>query len=851
MNKICNKRHVLLWLFAVMFAGALVGGVLSFRAVAESPVEITLVKAGWTGLSDPNTPTSRYQISFRENTASADIAKGRYSGNVQDAAGNPIAADVDVQGDAAPYTVLFLVPNGTTQFILTGETVFTNESLGQISFADNYVIGCNLDSTPSCSALGILTPTTPKYAAETAEYAGYVGYLNFEYTLDGSVTSQVKGCTGTAVSPDGSRDFSLRLDVNNASRIWLYYPEGTSNPFVIKKESLFSLSQSGTTTYFRFDKDYQFSWSGNTSAFSVFTGVPEEPTESVVTFGSGRWATDLDPAAASRVQLSFNGCTRTGDLTSGGTYRASCEDVSGDPVEVELTWNAADPNLVLKFDESVNPLIIRSETVFEIDAPAAGAPDRLTFDQDYLIDYESGTSRIYARKLAALSVTGGTFANGAAEMYAGVGAQVTVTATLPEGHILHGWTADGVSIGSTDNPLTYTVTGDTRLAAVTGEMTVAEVAAGRVNMATDMDPANPAGRVNISLLDCTWSGELTDISGKYSGKLTDPEGAEIDAEITLQDAAEGKFRLNLRFVKTHTTVVIPQGTRFVVDAHREGVPDALAFDREVILTFDLASDDLSYLYRVSFGSAEGIEASEILVAESERAQAPEVQIPAGKRLEWRNGDEVYDFASPVTQHLSLTPVWIDVVTLTFDSAGGTQVAAQTVDKGKTAAEPPAPTRTPTAEKEFTFAGWFAEGAEEAFDFTTPITADLELTARWLESDRMYTVSFDSGDGSPVVTEVAYNGLVTEPSAPTREGYVFAGWFAEGAEEAFDFSTPVSGDLVLYAKWTEQSSDPGEPEDPKNTGCGCGTIGSFGGGAGLAGLLIAGGFVLTLRRRKRS
>ena len=87
----------------------------------------------------------------------------------------------------------------------------------------------------------------------------------------------------------------------------------------------------------------------------------------------------------------------------------------------------------------------------------------------------------------------------------------------------------------------------------------------------------------------------------------------------------------------------------------------------------------------------------------------------------------FDFSAPVTGNLTLTAKWTALYTLTFDSDGGTAVEAQTVRDGMTATEPADP------EKEgFTFDGWFEEGAETPFDFATPITGDLTLTAGWTE-----------------------------------------------------------------------------------------------------------------------
>lgn len=68
-------------------------------------------------------------------------------------------------------------------------------------------------------------------------------------------------------------------------------------------------------------------------------------------------------------------------------------------------------------------------------------------------------------------------------------------------------------------------------------------------------------------------------------------------------------------------------------------------------------------------------------------------------------------------------------TVTFASEGGTAVDSQTVLRGQMVGEPAVPTKVG-----YTFGGWFAEGATTAFDFTTPITTSLTLTAQWTECD---------------------------------------------------------------------------------------------------------------------
>lgn len=73
----------------------------------------------------------------------------------------------------------------------------------------------------------------------------------------------------------------------------------------------------------------------------------------------------------------------------------------------------------------------------------------------------------------------------------------------------------------------------------------------------------------------------------------------------------------------------------------------------------------------------------------------------------------------------------------------------------------------------------------------------------------WRVAFDAQGGSYVAPRyVAKNKMVSEPAAPTRDGYTFLGWYtAEG--EKWDFAKDVvTADMTLYAKWIKNAANPG-------------------------------------------
>ena len=147
-------------------------------------------------------------------------------------------------------------------------------------------------------------------------------------------------------------------------------------------------------------------------------------------------------------------------------------------------------------------------------------------------------------------------------------------------------------------------------------------------------------------------------------------------------------------------------------------------------------------------------------------------------------------------------------TVTFDSNGGSSVASQVVEKDDTAVKPTDPTRDG-----FIFDEWLLNG--EPFDFTTPITADITLEASWVDSTtaEVYKVTFNV-DGEITTIDVLSGNQATKPANPTKEGYTFLGWYLD--DEAFDFTTPITSDITLVARFSENEEQPDEPAVKKYT-----------------------------------
>ena len=173
---------------------------------------------------------------------------------------------------------------------------------------------------------------------------------------------------------------------------------------------------------------------------------------------------------------------------------------------------------------------------------------------------------------------------------------------------------------------------------------------------------------------------------------------------------------------------------------------------------------------------------------------------------WYNGDEKFDFDADTTNApnvLNLVAKWdINKYTVKFVSEHGS-FADQTIEHGK----PIDTDKLTIPEVEgYTFGGWYTTNDTHStkFDFSTPITSNTTVYAKWTAKD--YEVSFITEHGkTPTSQNVPYNEPAKDPGELTEEGYTFIGWYADEAHKTkFDFSTPITSDTKVYAKWEKNA-----------------------------------------------
>lgn len=156
----------------------------------------------------------------------------------------------------------------------------------------------------------------------------------------------------------------------------------------------------------------------------------------------------------------------------------------------------------------------------------------------------------------------------------------------------------------------------------------------------------------------------------------------------------------------------------------------------------------------------------------------------------------FNFATPIEKDTKLYAKWNKLHTVTFVTNGGTAVASQTVENGKTATKPESPTNG-----SFEFLGWYADsGLSTSFNFAAPISKDTTVYAKWHE---LYLVKFVTNNDIVVEDLIVEKGsTIQKPSTLKRTHYKLDGWFSDAERTiTFDFSTPIQKDTTLYAKWT--------------------------------------------------
>ena len=156
----------------------------------------------------------------------------------------------------------------------------------------------------------------------------------------------------------------------------------------------------------------------------------------------------------------------------------------------------------------------------------------------------------------------------------------------------------------------------------------------------------------------------------------------------------------------------------------------------------------------------------------------------------------YIYGAGIDRNISMDPV---TYTVTFESNGGSVVAAQMVSAGGKAAAPDNPTKD-----NYTFAGWYLDaGLTNAYDFDTAVTSNITLYAKWEEAqtEPSYTNQIPiSTDASGNVIGLVANTYISSSSGNTsaKSGYSTTGFIP--------ITGSTSADIIRFANAGWSSTD---------------------------------------------
>ncbi|MDE6660838.1 MAG: InlB B-repeat-containing protein [Anaeroplasmataceae bacterium] len=169
-----------------------------------------------------------------------------------------------------------------------------------------------------------------------------------------------------------------------------------------------------------------------------------------------------------------------------------------------------------------------------------------------------------------------------------------------------------------------------------------------------------------------------------------------------------------------------------------------------------------------------------------------------------NKDEFvqFDFESKVAQDTTLyafytkNTVTPNSVTVTFKD-GETTLDSKTVEKNSAVSEITAPSKNG-----YTFKGWSTKKDEyDSYDFSNLVTNDLTLYAYY--EIITYSITYKCNNETYTTQTVSINTSTDAPKAPSLAGYIFIEWCVdEECKTSFDFSTKITENITLYAKFEE-------------------------------------------------
>ena len=365
------------------------------------------------------------------------------------------------------------------------------------------------------------------------------------------------------------------------------------------------------------------------------------------------------------------------------------------------------------------------------------------------------------------------------------GTNVVATATPVAGYDFVNWVNEDGSEVSKENPYTFTVAAPTSLTAmfkakkydVTFVNDGVEVQKQNIDFASEIvAPADPTKEGYTFL-------------GWFNGETKYEKGVTVPVDGITYTA---KWQINQYTITFDTDggseiTPVTQDYNSAVTAPANPTKTGYTFTRwepaipETVPAKDITVKALWQInqYTITFNTDGGSEIAAITQDYNTTVTAPANPTKTGYTFQG------WDKEIPATipaENMTITAKWqINQYTLTFNTDGGSEIAAITQDYNTTVTAPADPTKTG-----YTFKGWDKE-------IPTTIPAEnMTITAKW--QINQYTLTFDSNGGSEVASVTQDYGTALTVTAPTKTGYTFVGW-----EPALPETVPAEN-VTYTAKW---------------------------------------------------
>ncbi len=210
-------------------------------------------------------------------------------------------------------------------------------------------------------------------------------------------------------------------------------------------------------------------------------------------------------------------------------------------------------------------------------------------------------------------------------------------------------------------------------------------------------------------------------------------------------------------------------------------------------------------YTITFESNGGSSVGSLTVDENSNINKPADPTKEGYTFDgwFTNADlsNAVTWPYQVTTNRTLYAKWLEEIvettyTIYWEVDGVVVLTDASVLEGAIPSFGSTPTKSSTAQYDYTFTGWTPE--------VTAATKDQTYVAQFNEVVRSYTIYFESNEGSTVndITNI-YGTLIAEPNEPTRDGYHFVSWCLDSElTQEVEWPIEITNNQILFAKWNE-------------------------------------------------